>query len=198
VVSGQWAVGSGQWAVGSGQWAVGSGQWAVGSGSATAVAWQITALDRDRPQPVGGQSAMGRLRSVVDAQAETYRYSGNCPLPTAHCPLPTRAVVRVGAAERPTAARAEVFGRRQVVDGGIHGVEGVGRLAAGRPIDDRVDEPPQRHDQFGRRRGTPWMVHRDAVLLSVVVPGATRGQARDNTALARTYNSCLAASRLAR
>jgi len=32
---------------------------------ATAVAWQTTALDRDRPQPVGGQSAMGRLRSGV-------------------------------------------------------------------------------------------------------------------------------------
>jgi len=35
------------------------------TGPATAVAWQATALDRDRPQPVGGQSATGRLRSGV-------------------------------------------------------------------------------------------------------------------------------------
>ncbi len=48
---------------------------------ATAVAWQTTALDRDRPQPVGGQSAMGRPRSGV-----VRRHAAPGPSSTPQCP----------------------------------------------------------------------------------------------------------------
>ncbi len=51
------------------------------NGPATAVAGQSTALDRDRPQPVGGQSARGRLRSGVGR-----RHAAPGPVLTPQCP----------------------------------------------------------------------------------------------------------------